>query len=356
MSSALPQPQPGPTFTAEAPQARESLSSARPSPAGARHPAAAARVSLMAAILAVALFPAAAAGEVTGMEVKVDSAATIAGAPEAASPEELIREGEACLANGDATRARDLFEEALRLRPDEPRALLGLGRALTARRRYIEADALYRDMEDRHIAAIEARLGRARLRSLQGDHEGARRFYKDALQAEPGNVEARLGMVREAHILGLDAQALPQVDSLVLDHPEHAEARALQKEIHDAQRPHIDLAVDLQDDTAGNRLERTTVTGTFMALPQTAVSVAVAGMRTESECGGAIDCAVFVTPPPIDGHVTTDSRTFVAGTVIRVIRPLTFEARVGAYQEEPLDGGRRTQLFGDGVIRWEAGP
>jgi len=60
-------------------------------------------------------------------------------------------------------------------------------------------------MEDRHIDPLDARLGRARLRGLQGDHTGARQFYKDVLQADPGSVPARLGMASEAHALGLDA-------------------------------------------------------------------------------------------------------------------------------------------------------
>src|SRR5258706_12466558 len=64
--------------------------------------------------------------------------------PTGRTPDELIKEGEAFLEAGDASRARDLFEGALHLRPDDPRALLGLGRALTARRPYVEAEALYR--------------------------------------------------------------------------------------------------------------------------------------------------------------------------------------------------------------------
>jgi tetratricopeptide repeat protein len=290
------------------------------------------------------------------METNGGSGTPIAEASEISTPDDLIRAGETCLANGDAAQARDLFERALQLRPDDARALLGLGRALTARRRYVEADALYRDMENRHIAAIDARLGRARLKGLQGDHEGARKFYKDALQADPGNVEARLGMAREAHALGLDGQARPQADSLALDHPENPEARALKKKIDDDLSPHVEITPRVQDDDAGNRVEQLTTGGSFMALPQTSVSVDLTGIRSGSACGDAIDCAAFVPPPADDDSVTTDSRTLLVGTVIRVIRPLTFEGRVGAYQEEPLDGSRRTLMYGDGVIRWEAGP
>jgi len=357
----LPQPLPRPTFT-------HAARSARPGGAGTVRPQAALVAVFLAVTAALAAAPAGSAGPVAvpgstgaaqegkGMGTTSSSTTGIATESEIASPDGLIRAGEACLANGDALRARELFEQALQMQPDDPRALIGLGRALTARRRYVEADALYRDMEDRHIASIDARLGRARLRSLQGDHQGARQFYKDALQADPGNLEARLGMAREAHAIGLNAQALPQADNIVVDHPGNAQALALQKTIHDALSPRIEFAPSVQEDDAGNRLEQVTVTGTFMARPQTAVSVALTSARTTSECGDAIDCPAFVTPVPADGSVETEARTLVAGTVIRVIRPLTFEARVGALQEEPLDGSRRTQIFGDGVILWEAGP
>ena len=273
----------------------------------------------------------------------------------AGTPEELIRRGGVCLENGDASEARDLFEAALQQKPDDPQAMIGLGRALTARRRYVEAERLFLDMESRKIAPIEARLGRARLRSLQGDHEGARRYYRDVVQADPSDLEARLGMVREEHILGLDNQAIPQVDSLVLDHPESDAARRLQKRIHDDLSPHLGISPEAARDDGGNRVERLTASGSFMARPQSEVTVALSGIDSTSDCDGAIDCAAF-TATPGDSRVTTASRTIVGGTVIRIARPLVFEGRVGFAQEEPLEGDDRTLLFGDGVIRWEVGP
>ncbi|HKQ97150.1 MAG TPA: tetratricopeptide repeat protein [Candidatus Polarisedimenticolia bacterium] len=277
-------------------------------------------------------------------------------ATDAPTAEELIAKGQVCLENGDASQARELFEAAIQLSPDATEAHVGLGRALTARRRYVEAEALYVDMENRKIAPIEARLGRARLRSLQGDHEGARRYYRDVVQADPSNLEARLGLVREEHVLGLDNQALPQIDSLVQDHPESDAARRLQKRIHDDLRPHIGIAPEVRHDDGGNRLSRATAFGSFMADPQTEVTVAVAGIDTTADCNDAIDCAAFTTPPTTDPRVTTESRSITGGTVIRIARPLVFEARLGFIQEEPLDGGDRTLLYGDGVIRWDVGP
>ncbi len=272
------------------------------------------------------------------------------------TPDELIKDGERCLENGDASRARDYFENALHLRPDDPRAMVGLGRALTARRRYVEAEALYRDMEDRHIEPLQARLGRARLRGLQGDHAGARQFYKDVLQADPGNVAARLGLVGETHTLGLDRAALPQAENLVLDHPDSAEARALEKKIKDDLAPRLELEPVVRTDDGGNRVDSVAAAGSFMAEPQTEVRIALTGVRTRSDCGDAIDCQTQVTPSQTGGTVSSDSRVLVAGVSARLLRPLEFEARAGAVQEETLDGGRRTNIIGDALISWDVNP
>lgn len=285
---------------------------------------------------------------------------TAAGAPTgsaapAANADDLIRQGGACLDNGDAAQARDLFEAALQLRPDDVQAHIGLGRALTARRRYVEAEAVYLDMENRHIAPIDARLGRARLRSLQGDHEGARTYYRDVVQADPSNLEARLGMVREEHLLGLDNQAVPQVDSLVQDHPESEAARRLQKRIHDDLRPHLTLTPEVRHDDGGNRRSQVTASGSYMARPQTEIQVAVAGVDATSGCGDAIDCTAFATPP-FGPRENALARTVMGGTVIRIARPLVFEGRVGFASEQPIEGDDRTLLYGDGVIHWETGP
>ena len=252
--------------------------------------------------------------------------------------DDLIRRAEESLESGDASGARELFEAALAQRPDDPQALLGLGRALTARRRYLEADALYRDMETRHIEAIEARLGRARLRSLQGDHEGARRFYRDALQAEPGNLEARLGLAREAHALGLDRAALAQVDNLVLDHPESDAARALQRQIHEDLKPHLWLEPEATSDEGDNRTRQFRAAGVFMTEPQTAVEIAYTAHEATLD----------------DDSVT--SSVLTGGVISRLLSPLGFLARAGFIRQTPLDEEDRVLLFGAGTIRWVVGP
>lgn len=279
--------------------------------------------------------------------------ATTAPASAGASPEDLIKAGEAALAAGEASKARDLFEAALHARPDEPRALLGLGRALLARRRYVEAEALYADMENRHIAAIEAHLQRARIRSLRGDHEGAKRFYHDVMQADPSSLEARLGMAREAHAQGLDRVAISQAETLVQDHPDSAEARALRDSIRDTLRPRLEFEPSHRTTSGGDRVDALTASYVFLPEEQTTVRFDFTPTRTDTD-----DFAATPGTGTPGAPVATDSRVFVAGLTSRLLRPLWFEARAGAIQEDTPDGagGRRTLLIGDGVVRWDVGP
>lgn len=339
MPPTLPHLAPGPKFALAAARARARLLFG---------------VGLIAGVMAVRPLGAAPRDAMLMMDQTTDSAA--GGQASDGTPEELIRSGEACLENGDAAQARNLFESALQERPDDPRALLGLGRALTARRRYIEADALYRDMETRHIAAIDARIGRARLRWLQGDYEGAKQFYKDALQAEPGNLEARLGIIRTAHVLGLDRAALPQVNNLVLDHPDSDAARALQKTITDDLRPRLEFEPTRSSDRGDHRQGGANLAYTFMAEPQTAVRVEFGAARQRDDCDDAAACSLLVQPPPIDGIATTDTRVIAAGVTSRLIRPFSVHGRIGFMSQQDLEGDNRDILIGDGYLQWEVDP
>jgi hypothetical protein len=216
--------------------------------------------------------------------------------------------------------------------PDlEAQRLLAQGRDLEARRHWDEAEAHFLKMEKARIAPIQAHLGRARVKAAIGDHEQARLFYIDVNRAD----------------LGLDRQALPQSDTLVMDHPESAEARALQKEIHLSQRPQLEFAPALQEDNGGNSLATLLFAGSFMAEPQTHVRVALTGNETESESAPGFTGS---------GDPQLDTTTLVAGVASHLVKPLSFEARAGAARQEDLDGDERTLVMGDALLRWEARP
>ena len=261
-------------------------------------------------------------------------------APEKAAAKEAGTAGDSAAAG--ATGTAEASGPSL-----EEQRLLAQGKVLEAKRHWDEAEAHYLEMEKARIAPIEAHLGRARVKAAIGDHEAARLFYRDVIRADPKNVEARIGSVREAHAVGLDRQALPQADTLVLDHPESAEARALQREIHLAQRPRLEFAPAWQEDNAGNALASMLLAGSFMAEPQTSVRVALTGNRTESETAPG---NAFPDDPRLD------TTTLVAGVASHLVRPLAFEARAGVARQEDLDGNDRTLIMGDALLRWDARP
>ncbi|HKN47458.1 MAG TPA: tetratricopeptide repeat protein, partial [Candidatus Polarisedimenticolia bacterium] len=155
---------------------------------------------------------------------------------------------------GDLDGSVRLYREALVLAPDDPDFLLELGRILVARKRYADAEALYRDMEERRIEPIRTHLGRAALLLAEGDLDKAGRFYRDVLRADHGNLEARIGMARVAHRLGLDRAARDQANNIVLDHPESREALSLKQEIDRALAPRMDPGASRIGDRGGNRV------------------------------------------------------------------------------------------------------
>jgi hypothetical protein len=229
----------------------------------------------------------------------------------------------------------------------EARVLLDAGRQLETRRHWKAAEAHYLKMEQQRLAPIQAHLGRARVRAHLGDHEGAARLYQDVMQADPGNVEARIGSAREAHSLGLDRKAIPQVDTLVQDHPENKEARALQREIHLDQRPSVEAEPALQDDNGGNRVKEVTAAGEWKAEPQTSVRLALTGQRTSSDTAPGFTRS---------GEPSLDTETLVGKVAAHMFRPLSFTASAGAAHQDDLDGGERTFIVGEGQIRWDARP
>jgi hypothetical protein len=229
----------------------------------------------------------------------------------------------------------------------EARVLLDAGRQLETRRRWAAAEAHYINMERERIAPIQAHLGRARVRAHLGDHEAASRLYQDVMQADHGNVEARLGSAREAHALGLDRKAIPQIDTLVQDHPENKEALALQREIHLDQRPSVEATPALQDDNGGNRVKEATVAGEWKAEPQSSVRLALTGQRASS------DSAPGFSGP---GEPSLDTRTLLGRFASHMFRPLWFTASAGAAHQDDLDGGDRTFIVGEGQIHWDARP
>jgi Flp pilus assembly protein TadD len=259
----------------------------------------------------------------------------------------------------DLREAIAIYRSLRTAHPDDGRVLLGLARALIAKRRYAEAETLLRDLVERRIEPVEAHLLRARILVIRRDYAEAEHFYRDVLRANPGNLQARTGLVAAEHLQGLDRAALPQSDNIVFDHPESAEARELQQDIHRSVRPRSEADLWRRSDDGGNRVDGGTAAYTFMAEPQTAVRIAYGTVSAEFRCKDATLCDEALPSPPgpvVDQVVGDDARILTAGVNSRLIRPLRFEARIGAVREEPLGGGARTVAIVGGSLRWQVGP
>jgi pentatricopeptide repeat protein len=257
---------------------------------------------------------------------------------EPANPDLALDLAKTLSSNKEFGEAIRIYEGLRAARPDDSRVLLGLGQALSLKGRFADAEVVYRDMVERKIEPLQAHLGRARILAWQGRLELAESYYRDVLRADPGNVEARLGIARAHHGQGLDRTALAQIDNLVLDHPSNREALALQKTIHEALRPRGAIDASRSDDSEDNRIDGTTAACTFMAEPQTAVRIALSTYRAEL------------------GPLETRAGVLTAGLTSRLLRPLTFQARLGAVRQEDFGGGSRVVAVGGGFIRWQVGP
>ncbi len=106
----------------------------------------------------------------------------------------LTRLGEALLERKDFERARELFEQALELESHNVFALRGLASAQRGRRNYRGAIPIYEELMRLNPAdhRVIVRLGDAY--AHEGDPVNARRAYLLALQVDPKNHYARVGL------------------------------------------------------------------------------------------------------------------------------------------------------------------
>lgn len=257
----------------------------------------------------------------------------------------------------DLREAIRIYEALRAAHADEPRVLLGLGRALGRKGRHAEADAVLRDMQDRRLEPIRAHVARARLLAAQGRFDRAADFYRDALRADPRNLEARLGLAENEHAQGFDRKAVQQIEAIVLDHPESREARDLQKEIHDALRPRIRVDGTRLSDDDSNRLDSAVAAYTFMAEPQTSVTIGYGLHDASVRCESRAVCDELAPPSgPFSIEAGASAEILDAGLISRIIGPITFHARAGAARQETFGEKRRTVGIGGGFLRWQVGP
>jgi tetratricopeptide (TPR) repeat protein len=248
----------------------------------------------------------------------------------------------------------DLYRGLRETHADDGRVLLGLANALSWAGRYAEAEAVFKDMEDRRIEPVQAHAGRARLRGWQGSLDEAERFWRDILRADPGNLDARIGMAYVHHWQGLDRTAREQADNIVVDHPESKDANELKETIRRSLRPHADLDTFRYSDTDSNRVDGATASYTFMAEPQTSIRIAYSTFDASFRC----EDGRFCDEPglAVGDEIDTRAQSLSGSLTSRVIRPLTFNARLGAVREETFGGEARVVGTLGGYLRWQVGP
>jgi len=306
-------------------------------------------------IAAAVLLAAGLASPVASMAAQAEPAAGPAAEPDISRPvADIVREADQALARGDFETARRLYDEARRRQPDDPRVLLGLGRALSGAGRFDEADGVFLEMEMKKIDPIQARAGRARLRGRQGRLEEAAQFWRDVLRADPGNLDARIGLAWVNHWRGLDRTAYEQAGNIVLDHPESREAKELQAAIRLGLRPYADAEAFRFSDEDSNRVDGATLSVSFKAEPQTTIRIAYSTLNATFRCKDPVLCAAAGLVP--GSEADTGARSVSAGVTSRVVGPILFNARLGAVREETFDGGSRTLGTLGGYMRLEVRP
>ena len=270
--------------------------------------------------------------------------------------QERLRQAAAASAGGDHDEAVRLYQLLNMERPGDPEALFGLAGALTATRQHDEAEAIYEDLMQRRVQPIRAHVGMAELFIAQGALAEAERLFRNVLQADGDNLRARIGLARVKHLQGNHRAAREQTNNIVYDRPESDEARALQRDIRLAIRPHADLDGARFDDGDGGRVDSATAAYTFRAEPQTTIRIGLTGYKSEFRCVDRSLCDEVPGAGPVDELLSVDAQTLTGGLTSRIISSIDFHARLGAVREESFDGEDRTVLIGGGFIRWRVGP
>lgn len=134
----------------------------------------------------------------------------------------LIARGNAHVGLGDVDSATRAFEAAIALRPDDPRAKVGMAGVYRAQRKFDEAEAV---IDEALLAApdhMQALLLKGEMRRLKRDFEGALAHFDRAIAVQPTNLPAQLG--RASALIDLDRheeaeEAIDVVAERVPDHP-----------------------------------------------------------------------------------------------------------------------------------------
>lgn len=147
------------------------------------------------------------------------------------------------LAIGDHRRAEDDFRRVLDKRPDFGAAKFNLGLALSHQGRLSESEKLYSELIDHKQHLTAAHLGRATIRSKNGDLSGVQADIQAALETAPSDCRSLIGLCQLIAKTDLD-RALSLAVKAVDRFPNHIDARQTLAHLLDAKGGREQEAID----------------------------------------------------------------------------------------------------------------
>ena len=99
-------------------------------------------------------------------------------------------------AAGQPAAAREQFNEALKLKPNDPQTLLNLARLDLAEGKTVDAEANFRKLLEADPKNLLGTLGMAVAASAQGNQKEAEKFLQKAVADHPESVDAQLALAQ----------------------------------------------------------------------------------------------------------------------------------------------------------------
>ena len=144
------------------------------------------------------------------------------------------------------------YDTLLALDPRHREARLGRGRVLGWAGRFAAADSAYDALLAADPNDVGAMTGKAQNAVWRGKRRSAEAEYLAAVRLDANNVDALIGLARLRHDQGRQRSAATQVSRALTLDPWSRDAKALSGEIRAAQRPQVDVAFGVSQDSDQN--------------------------------------------------------------------------------------------------------
>lgn len=272
--------------------------------------------------------------------------------------------------DGDKAGAIQKYEEALKENPESFSAEVSLARLLKKAKRFDEAIVhfrralklssgraargvkvelatvlswrdgkdeaidLYREVLDVDPKNTDARLGLARVSSWQGDYDFATLTYKGILNGDPDNTEARVGLINVLRWKGDLREGLVQARKFLASNPDNPEAKKLEGELRKARGPYVQFTRSDGEDSDDNRLVRYKLSGYFSLWDSQVLRLSYTDYHATAPFG-----------------LEADANDFTLKSAVKVTRDLTLTPRLSIASVEAT-GGDVTRLLPALSVRW----